>query len=506
MRGPKIYLNIPVSSFGNVFSWDKATIDKLVDHAVKLAVAVGLRLDEDEEGIYLKQAESRGAKIDRDARAVMFSEAQILEVMSVMRKTSPAPEPLSRPSISENDRPRIGLHVGNGANLLFDFDAWQPKSPTGSDLVEICQWAQGYDIIEGIFAPVMLKDIDLVLEPMYSYALTCKYCRKTVNHAQPTEPVHVKYLDKMSKVVETHRNYRQAMAEWEWINPPFRLSRRSIDTMLARIDMGICHAIGVGTMSASGVSAPVTVAGTAIVALAEILAGAAFFHILRPGIGLKGGTAAGALDMKRARVGYFGMHAHLINLAVWELMAQGIGCAGLCMSWYREANEPGMQAMYEYGMSQAFFSSVLARCAPEIGGLGCGNIFSPHQAVIDIELIQEFNELTSGFEVNPETWAIEEVKQARFEQGVHMATEHTLKHVQDGVPFSDFLFRGLAAGAQHDKNHTQTDELMEKAAQAVAAAEVKGRDTEPDDELGNELYEYVKEAAAELGLEVPPLL
>ena len=102
--------------------------------------------------------------------------------------------------------------------------------------------------------------------------------------------------------------------------------------------------------------------------------------------------------------------------------------------------------------------------------------------------------------------AIEEVKQARFEQGVHMATEHTLKQVQDGVPFSDFLFRGLAAGAQHDKNHTQTDELMEKAAQAVAAARVKGRNTKPDEELGNELYEYVKEAAAELGLEAPPLL
>ncbi len=76
----------------------------------------------------------------------------------------------------------------------------------------------------------------------------------------------------------------------------------------------------------------------------------------------------------------------------------------------------------------------------------------------------------------------------------------------DVVPFSSFLFRGLPGGAGHNKNHTQTAELMEKAAASVDAAETLGRRMEPDEWLSGELYEFVEEAASELGIEAPLLL
>jgi len=213
----------------------------------------------------------------------------------------------------------------------------------------------------------------------------------------------------------------------------------------------------------------------------------------------------GALDLRTARVSYFGMHAHLQNLAGWELLVRGLGVDTSCLTWYRDANEPGLQAMYEFGMAQAFFSSVLNRCNPEIGGLCNGNIFSPHQAVLDMAMVTELNELTAGFEVSDEALGLDEVVNARFTQGVHMGTEHTLAHMRDEVPFSDFLFRGLPAGAQHDRGKTQTDELMEKAGESVRAATETGAQVEPDHELAEELYEHVKEAAAELGVEAPSI-
>ena len=73
------------------------------------------------------------------------------------------------------------------------------------------------------------------------------------------------------------------------------------------------------------------------------------------------------------------------------------------------------------------------------------------------------------------------------------------------MPFSNLLYRGLPAGSRHDKSNTQTDELMAAAADAVKAARKAGAEMEPDVELGNELYEYVKGAAARLGVDVPPL-
>lgn len=503
MKKMRVHLNIPVARKTPVLTWDDDVIAELVEAAVKLTVSVGLRLDDD-EGVYLSEARSKGAAVDDKRHTVKFTEAQVAETIRVMRATNPVTAPLRPSSRAELGRDEK-FGVGNGANMVFDWEAWTVKAPSSHDLVELCHWAQGCEEVEAFFPPVIIKDIDQRLAPIYSYALMGKHCRKKVYHEQATEPIQVRYLEKMATIVEKHRGYFQPMQEWEYVNPPFRMGRRSIATMLARVDSGACRAMGVGPMSVAGMSAPVTVAGLAVTALAEILAGLTFFRILRPGYGLKAGTCTGALDLRTARVSYFGMHTHLCNLATWELLVRGIGVDSFCLTWYRDANEPGMQALYEFGMAQAFFSSVLVRCTPEVGGLASGNIFSPHQAVLDMEAYKEFNELLYGFEVSEAALGIEEIVNAGFEQGVHMATEHTLSYMKDGIPFSDFLYRGLSAGAQHDAGHTQTDQLMKRAAESVEAAKAKGRKSDPDLELSGELYEMVKEAAAELGLEAPPL-
>lgn len=266
--------------------------------------------------------------------------------------------------------------------------------------------------------------------------------------------------------------------------------------------------MGIGPMCVAGMSTPVNVTGLAVTALAEILAGLTFFNITRPGFGLRPNVCTGALDLSTARVSFYTSHVHLGNLATWELLVRGLGVDSASLTWYREANEPGMQALCEFGRATSFFSSVLVKSNPEIGGLGCGNIFSPHQAVMDVGIAQDFNELMYGFEVEvtDEALGLDSVINARFEQGTHMSSEHTLNNMMDGAPFSSFLFNGLSAGAQHDKNHTQTQELLEKAKESVEASIAKGKETEPDEELGNELYEFVKEAADELDIDAPPMV
>jgi trimethylamine:corrinoid methyltransferase-like protein len=504
METKRVHLNIPVAGFRSVLSWDKPTIDSLVDKAIDLAVKVGIRLEQDADGKYLTEAQSKGAKADWDAHAAMFSRAQIEQTIEVMRKTWPAPDPLRQMRTVPLGRDEK-FFVGNGSNLMFDWDAWRVKAPTVQDVAWLCHWAQGCPDVKDFFPPVMLKDIDQRLAPLYNYALMAKYCHKNVWHEQPTEPIHVRYLDKMARLYQQHRGFFHPVQEWEYINPPFRFGRRSLEAMLERIDTGICKEIGIGPMSVAGMSSPVTVAGMAVTALAEIFCALTLCRILRPGTGLKTVICTGSLDLRTARVSYFNMHTHLGNLATWELVVRGVGAGCTSLTWYRDANEPGLQATYEFGMAQAFFNSIMDYFG-EIGGLCNGNIFSPHQAVMDIAMAKEFNELAAGFEVDPDSLGLEEVAAARFDQGQLMGAEHTLEHMMDGVSFSDFLFRGLPAGAQHDRHHTQTQELMEKAKTTVDDQVAQGRQTPPDEKLANEMHKLVKEAAAELGIEAPPLI
>ena len=492
----RTFINLPVNRYDDFLSWDGAAAERLARKAYEVAMKVGCHIEEED---CLKEIESKGGKVDWDRRSVVPTEEQLDEVCQIMRKTE---ELKLRADAVECDG-FGGVQIGNGGNLFFDWDGWTVKAPTVDDLVWTCRFAQGNDDVSSLFAPFMLKDLHIVLEPMYTYAVMARYCRKPVYHPQATEPVQVKYMDRMAHVVEKHRGYFQAMPPFEWINPPFRLGGRGIATMMARIDLGACDTMAIGPMTVSGMSAPLTVAGTAVVAAAEILTSLNALHLMRPAAGLKAAVVTGELDMATARVKYYSFRAHKQNIATCEIFRRGLSIPLNSYEGYREANEPGMQACYEYGMSQAFWTALRGREYPEVGGLSCGNMFSPEQAIMDIEIIKELDELASGFESSDEAVGVDEIITAGFEQGYHMSSDHTIAHMREHIAVSDFFFRGFPAGADHDKNHTQTRKLMEQARERSLAACEKGKEIDTDDELGDDLWELVVEAAREIGADVP---
>ena len=233
MSAARVRLELPVSRRGPVLSWSRETVDRLAGEACRVAREMGIRLDDDREGVYVMEAERKGARVDRAQRVVRFTDRDIEETLAVMRSTRPAPAPL-RPAVDAALGRDETFVVGNGGNLLFDWSLWQVRPPTPADMVSLCRWAQGEAAVSGLFAPVMLKDVDQLLEPMVTYALLGRHCRKTIYHPQPTEPAHVKYLDRMARAVERRRGFYQPMPEWEYVNPPFRLGARSVRTMLYR--------------------------------------------------------------------------------------------------------------------------------------------------------------------------------------------------------------------------------------------------------------------------------
>ena len=492
----RTFINLPVHRYDDLLSWDKATAERLAGNAYEVAGNVGCQIEEEE---YLKEIESKGGMVDWNRRAVMPTVAQLDEVCDILRKTVELRERADAVQCHGFE----SVPVGNGGNLLFDWDNWTAKAPTVDDLIWVSRWSQGNDDVKSLFAPFMLNDLSIVLEPMFTYAVMARYCTKPVQHAQPTEPVQVKFMDKMARIVEEHRGYFQPMQPYEWVNPPFRLGARGIRTMLARIDLGACDRVAVGAMSVSGMSAPLTVAGTAVVAVAEVLAALHALHVMRPEAGLQAAIATGELDIATARVKYYSFRGHKQNLAACEIFRRGLGIECSSYEGYREANEPGLQACYEYGMSQAFWSSLRRRDFPEVGGLSCGNMWSPEQAILDIEMIKEFAELAGGFDASDEAVAVDDIIAAGFEQGYHVASEHTIAQMREHIALSDFFPRGIPAGAQHDKNNNQTRQLMDRARARSLECYSKGAETDTDEALFKELWTCVEEAAAEIGCPMP---
>ncbi|MFP4382472.1 MAG: trimethylamine methyltransferase family protein [Spirochaetia bacterium] len=500
----KVLFNIPSVKFNQpVLTWDDDTVKALVTAAVMLASKTGLNLPDDDEGVYLKEAESKGAKISLTEKTVYFTEEQLRDTLDVIRKTAPVRKPL-RGDLKPKPRDRKYM-VGNSGNLLFDSETWEAKAPGSDDLIDFCSWIQGDNNLLSMHAP-MTKDTNQMVGPMYDYALSCKYCRKTVKHQMPVYDFHVKHLYKMDRIVEKHRGYFTPMYAAEYVNPPFKLSKRTIDCMLSRYELGALKENGIwmGSMTIGGMSAPVTVAGAAVQAFAETLAALAFFHIIRPESPLRMVMATGSADLRTGNVDYFSMRTHLQNTAVWEMITRGVGAMAPYLTWYRDVNEPGLQAVYELTMGLYFFQCTSGQGHPSIGQLDNGNSFSPQQAIMDIEVLKEFDQLTGGFDVNDEILGLEEMIKNGFE-GDFLGSEHTVQYMQEGIPYSSFFFRGLPGTMRHNKNKTQTQELMDKAWESVKKSKQAGREIEPDHELAGELYEVVKEAAGEIGIAAPEL-
>ena len=496
----KTYINLGVARYDELLSWDQATVDRLLRRAFEVAIQVGCHIERDDQReLWLKEIEGNGGRVDWQRLAVVPTEAQLDEVCELLRATAPS-SACRDPVVSGGFQP---VGVGNGGNMFFDWDNWAAKAPTAEDLIWVCRWAQGNPDVGQLFDPFMPKDIDIVLEPMFTYAVLGKYCRKPVYHAQATEPLHVTCLDEMSRTIERHRGYRQQMNHYEYVNPPFRLGGRGIRTMLARVDTGICDRMGIGPMSVSGMSAPVTVAGAAVTAAAETLTALNVLHLLRPEPGLTTVACTGQLDVATARVSFFASRTHLQNVAIAEIFRRGVGADCSFLTWYRDTNEPGLQACHDFGCAQAFFSALRARTYPEIGGLSCGNMFSPEQAVMDIEIIKEFDELLSGFDASDQAVAMADIVAAGFQQGYHLTTGHMMANMREHAALSDFFLRGYPAGAGHDRQRIQTRQLMELAREKSLAAHAAGAEIEPDNELGDELWEAVVQAAREIGAEVP---
>ena len=75
--------------------------------------------------------------------------------------------------------------------------------------------------------------------------------------------------------------------------------------------------------------------------------------------------------------------------------------------------------------------------------------------------------------------------------------------MREHLAYSDFFLRGYPAGAEHDRDHTQTQRLMELARRKSLVAYERGKETDTDDALGDELWVCVEEAAREIGCDVP---
>jgi trimethylamine--corrinoid protein Co-methyltransferase len=216
----------------------------------------------------------------------------------------------------------------------------------------------------------------------------------------------------------------------ETISPLF-LDENASDILLALAARGLpCTII---PMPLTGLSAPVTPLGNAIVGNAEILGTITVVKAFHPEAIVGGGTISGVLDMRTGAVSFSAPEAILQDIALAEVHQRLYGFDYLIGSGYTDAKYPASQVVAEK-TAKFLFTFLSGRTSYPVGLINGGAVFSDLQCLVDLELCRyvqghfaPFGELGAAGELDELVELIDRVGI----QGNYVEEEHTLTHFRE---------------------------------------------------------------------------
>jgi trimethylamine---corrinoid protein Co-methyltransferase len=291
-----------------------------------------------------------------------------------------------------------------------------------------------------------------------------------VSCGYPHYAEQVEYLAELGGIL--HDDTNRLIGACLFLVTPLRMDHRA-GALLAELVRRRAP-IWIGTQPAAGASSPVTVAGTVVLATAEILAGWVAAYCLDPEAMPGAGICSGTLDMKVADVSYCAPESMLQDLLCVELFRElcggRVGVAG-CAD-YTDAKWPGAQKAFESAF-EALTIWMYTGSLPSAGNglVESGKTFSPVQFMLDEDMSRYLGRFARGVTFTEEDLAREEVLSIGLGlEANHMSTEHTYRHfrsLMDPRLLDRSCWRGDAAEAGGE------EQLRERAWAAFEAVRAR---------------------------------
>jgi trimethylamine--corrinoid protein Co-methyltransferase len=239
----------------------------------------------------------------------------------------------------------------------------------------------------------------------------------------------------------------------------------------------------------AGVSGPVTLAGSAAVGTAEILAGIVVNQALEPGrpcvfnLGI-----AHTFDMRTAMAVTGGPENALfaqISARLGRFYNIPSGSWATTDSITADA-QAGLEKMCAYLTHMQEKVSLIM----SVGELESDTTVSPAQAVIDNEIIEYVRRYLKGVEVNKDTLAIDLIRDVGF-SGSFLEKDHTLEYFREELFIPSILFRKNRTAWKEEGSLKLEERAEAKAHELMAEAPRNGLSTEQIKELDSLAADYV---------------
>jgi len=357
------------------------------------------------------------------------------------------------------------------------------RSFTSNDMKRVSRLLHHLENVDGIFGLAM-KDIPAKACDGVGLRLIAENTHK-----------HIRALCFTPKGSEMMVEMKKVVGDYPWFSVgftahgPLRWTNLALEIFTKSAGHGIPTTINGEPMA--GVSGPVTLAGSAAVGTAEILAGIVITQLLEPGrpvvfnLGL-----AHTFDMKNSIAVTGGPENHLFA-KIAAIMgrfynipsASWVSTESMCTD--AQASLEKMSGFLTH--LQSGVSNIWA-----VGQLESEMAFSPAQAVIDNEIINYVKRYLKGIVVNEDTLAVELSREVGI-SGSFLGEYHTIENFQNELFQPSILYRNVRDHWEELGSKTLTDIAIEKANELMDKDVDSGLSDDQIKELDNLANRFLKE-------------
>ncbi|MEK7407932.1 MAG: trimethylamine methyltransferase family protein [Acidobacteriota bacterium] len=391
------------------------------------------------------------------------------------------------------------VDFGFATPAIYDYPSGSYRPATRQDQVDVIRLGNALPEVKAICAPFVCGDFDPRIETIESSRILLLNTRKP-GWVGTSSGREVKYLAEFAALAvgndrETLRTMPPVFVHAYCTTSPLKLDTRACEVFEEACKYGF--PVNFAPMPILGATAPVTPAGAVVVATAEILGSMTAATLVAPEAYYYATAISGEMDMKTTQICYSTPAAILTDAALHQLFRFKYGIVLNVEAGYVEAKSPGIQAAFMKTYRQMAFGATASMSLP-VGLLDNGAVFSPAQAMLDLDMNRAMYEFGRGMEVSDETMCVDLINELEFcQQDTYLESAHTLRHFRD-VFWATRMFDRTYRGADANEPHEADRRILQKADRAWRELVSAQEPLEVDPRFAAELDRIVAAARTDL--------
>jgi trimethylamine--corrinoid protein Co-methyltransferase len=372
--------------------------------------------------------EEAGARIDRERLSARLT----WEIIEPALKTVPRTVLLAGRDPAD-DRLLGGdelVATSDGmTTYMLDDRTGRRRQGTAADLADVTRLCDALDEIDVLWPSPQAGDVDAWLMPLQMQATmvrnSTKHVQDEVRSPEMVEPM----LEIYEAAAGAPLHERPCFSVTNCTIAPLQHDREMTEAGLKLVDRGV--PVFVLPMPQAGTTGPMTLIGTCIVHMAELLSAIALFQLARPGCATVSGVGSAVADMRTGGYICAGPEIGLINLICLQ-MSQFYGLPTQATGMSSDAKAADFQAGSEGGMTALVATLAGADSLVAAGGLDGVQLSSFAKIVLDADQIGALRRYRREACVDEATALMEDIAEVGI-GGHYLARRSTRARARDEV-------------------------------------------------------------------------